>query len=68
MKKLILDIFLAFVYVLLLAIFMALPIMLLWNWLMPIIFGITAISFWQAFGVGLLSSLLFKSSVKKKKE
>jgi hypothetical protein len=33
-------------------------IMFLWNWLMPEIFGLTTITFWQAIGLGLLSKLL----------
>ena len=33
-------------------------IMYLWNWLMPAIFGLTTITFWQAIGLGLLSKLL----------
>lgn len=40
----------------------AIPTMLLWNWLMPAIFGLTKITFWQAFGINFLSGLLFKSS------
>jgi Ca2+/H+ antiporter, TMEM165/GDT1 family len=36
-------------------------IMLLWNWLIPVIFGLKVITFWQAFGLSLLSGLLFKS-------
>lgn len=40
----------------------AIPVWLLWNWLMPVIFGITKISIWQAWGVTFLTSLLFKSS------
>ncbi|MFN0105020.1 MAG: hypothetical protein ACKV2U_23420 [Bryobacteraceae bacterium] len=31
----------------------------LWNWLMPGIFGLTAITFWQAVGLLALSWLLF---------
>jgi hypothetical protein len=34
-------------------------VMYLWNWLMPAIFGLTTITFWQAIGLGLLSKLLF---------
>ena len=34
-------------------------IMYLWNWLMPAIFGLGIITFWQAIGLGLLSKLLF---------
>jgi hypothetical protein len=35
-------------------------IMLLWNWLMPEIFGLKAINYWQAWGLFALSSILFK--------
>ena len=35
-------------------------VMLLWNWLMPEIFGLKAISYWQGWGLLILSSLLFK--------
>lgn len=31
----------------------------LWNWLMPMIFGLTPITFWQAIGLVLLSKILF---------
>jgi len=46
----------------LVAILMALPVMLLWNWLMPDLFDLVTINFWQALGVSLLSSFLFKSN------
>jgi len=32
---------------------------LLWNWLMPAVFGLAAITFWQAFGLILLAKILF---------
>lgn len=32
----------------------------LWNWLMPAIFNLPAIGFWQAWGLLVLSSILFK--------
>ena len=35
-------------------------VMLLWNWLMPEIFGLKTLSYWQAWGLLILSSLLFK--------
>jgi len=35
-------------------------VMLLWNWLMPDIFGLKVITYWQAWGLFLLSTLLFK--------
>lgn len=34
-------------------------VMLLWNWLMPDIFGLGMISFWQAFGLVILGRILF---------
>ena len=34
-------------------------VMLLWNWLMPAIFGLGVISFWQAVGIVILAKLLF---------
>jgi hypothetical protein len=40
----------------------AFPTMWLWNWLMPDIFGLPMIDFWQALGLGVLSQLLIKSS------
>jgi hypothetical protein len=38
------------------------PVMLLWNWLMPTIFNLPYISFWQALGLNTLCTILFKSS------
>ncbi len=35
-------------------------VMLLWNWLMPAIFGLPAITYWQAWGLLLLSHILVK--------
>ena len=34
-------------------------IMLLWNWLMPEIFGLISINYWQAVGVIILAKLIF---------
>jgi hypothetical protein len=36
-------------------------IMRLWNWLMPPLFGLHAITFWQALGLFILSKILFGS-------
>ncbi len=33
--------------------------MLLWNMLMPVIFGLTVITFWQALGLFVLARILF---------
>ncbi len=55
----------AILVVCILALIFAFPTMWLWNWLMPVIFGLTKITFWQALGINLLSSILFKSSSSK---
>lgn len=36
-------------------------VMLLWNWLMPAIFGLISISFWQALGLFALCRILLGS-------
>jgi len=36
-------------------------IMLLWNWIMPAVFGLGEITFWMALGILLLSRILFGS-------
>lgn len=51
--------------VVLVAILYALPVMLLWNWLMPGIFGVPGVGVLQAMGICLLSALLFKSGASK---
>ena len=44
------------------AFFYTIPTWLLWNWLMPDIFGLPKITIWAAGGLTLLSTILFKSS------
>lgn len=34
-------------------------VMLLWNWIMPSIFGLTTITYWQGFGIFFLAKILF---------
>jgi len=36
----------------------------LWNWLMPDIFELKVITFWQAWGINFLAGLLFKDTSK----
>jgi len=43
----------------LICLLLGLPLMLLWNWLMPMIFGLPALTFWQAVGINFLASILF---------
>lgn len=44
----------------LLALLFGLILMFLWNWLMPEIFNLGEINFWQAWGLEMLAFLLFK--------
>lgn len=46
----------------LVALIMGLPLMLLWNWLMPMLFGLKTLTFWQAVGLNVLSGILFKNT------
>jgi len=43
-------------------------VMLLWNWLMPVIFGLVTINFWQGVGLSLLSNFLFGSKISTAKD
>ena len=52
----------------LLGILLGLPLQLLWNWLMPTIFNLPKITFWQAMGLNIMASILFKdNSIKNDK-
>jgi len=44
------------------------PVMLLWNWLMPELFGLSEITFWQAIGLNILCTILFRPSINIKKQ
>jgi len=39
---------------------LALPTMWLWNWLMPTLFNLPSVTFWQALGLNALSTILLK--------
>jgi hypothetical protein len=43
----------------------AIPTYFLWNWLMPTIFSVKVITFWQAWGINFLTGILFKSKSDK---
>lgn len=58
-----LEIFITFVVAsFLAAAIMSLPVMLLWDWLMPTIFGLSEITWFQAWGLMFLCGILFKST------
>jgi hypothetical protein len=44
------------------------PVMLLWNWLMPELFSLPVITFWQAIGLNILCTILFRPSISIKKQ
>ena len=50
------------------ALILAFPTMILWNWLMPKLFGLTQIDIFQAIGLNFLSGILLKSNVNVKKD
>lgn len=52
----------------LVAALMSLPVMLLWDWLMPTIFGLPEITWLQAWGLLFLCGLLFKSHITTNKD
>ena len=37
-------------------------VMLLWNWLMPMLFGLKTITYIEGWGIAFLSGLLFKGT------
>jgi hypothetical protein len=61
MKQTTHDILLVIGVLMLVIILLGGPLMLLWNWLMPTIFELPEITFWQACGLQLLATILFKS-------
>jgi hypothetical protein len=56
------GVFVAFAgIIVLMGVLWAIPTMLLWDWLMPELFGLSTITIWQALGLNILSGILFKS-------
>lgn len=49
-------------YIIVASALLGLPLMWLWDWLMPTLFGLQTITFWQACGLNFLCSILFKTS------
>ena len=47
--------------IIIVSLLLTLPTLWLWNWLMPSIFGLIKINFWQALGINFLCIILFKS-------
>lgn len=45
-----------------------LVVYVLWNWLMPVIFGLPEITFWQAWGIWVFSNILFKTDFLRRRK
>lgn len=56
----ILGVILGLVMCTLISAVLAIPVLLLWNWLMPTIFGLTTITLGQAWGISTLCGILFR--------
>jgi len=55
--------FLGFIgMMILMAFIFSLPIMWLWNWLMPTLFGLVEINWLQALGISILTGFLFRTN------
>jgi len=68
MKQIIHDVLLVVGVLMVAVILFGAPLMLLWNGLMPTIFGLPEITFWQACGLQLLATILFKATINTKKD
>ena len=53
--------------VVLIGLLTGIPVYFLWNALMPDLFHLPVITFWQALGLSVLCSLLFKSTTSSSK-
>lgn len=49
----------AIIFGILIAFLIGYVVMWLWNWLMPDLFGLTTITYWQAVGILILAKLFF---------
>jgi len=62
MEKIITAVFGVVGLIIVLSLLFAIPTYLLWNWLMPELFNIKEITLVQAWGLMVLSGILFKNS------
>ena len=52
----------------LLSLILSIPTMLLWDWLMPTIFGLKEVTLFQAWGLNFLCAILFKTTITTKND
>ena len=68
MKPILIAILVGIGAVALTAVVLAVPLLLLWNWVMPTVFALPYITFWQAMGLNLLTGIMFRFTYSKTKE
>lgn len=66
MKQMLNNIILVISVIGLVIMFAGYSVMFLWNWLMPTIFDLPTITFWQSIGLQVLTYLLFSTKEIKK--
>jgi hypothetical protein len=66
MQTVIIPLVAAISAILLISFISSLPVMLLWDWLMPEIFGLKEITWLQAWGLSVLCGFLFKANITQK--
>lgn len=66
MKQMLDNIILVISVIGLVIMFTGYSVMFLWNWLMPTIFDLPTITFWQSIGLQVLTYLLFSTKEIKK--
>lgn len=66
MQTIVLSVIIAISIILLISFVVSLPVMLLWDWLMPAIFGLKKITWLQAWGLSILCGFLFKTNITQK--
>lgn len=49
-------------FALVLSLIFCYPVMLLWNWVMPVL-GVSELTFWQMYGFMVLVNLIFKTNI-----
>jgi hypothetical protein len=57
------SVFVGLILIVVIALITGILVMLLWNWLMPVIFGLPQINFWQSWGLMCLLGFLFPTSM-----
>jgi hypothetical protein len=67
MDKVILGIVIVLVLIIGMSVLMAVPLMLAWNYVMPYLFDLKTINFWQSFALLIVAGSLIKSSNATKK-